>query len=390
VVPFLLMLLSRLRTAACFSNSTVKLFSAELWRPISCLYSLRSCQAPCVVVTGAPGWQRAVLGQPQGAWPLCAPTQLPSRLTVRCRATDRGVVDTVAAVRRVLEPLQVRVEEAHRLADVDSTRARLATLQHDAAADDVWDNPTRGQALATEISSLKEELATLDGCAWRAGQLLLLRDTVPHYVLTMRNTSYHPRGSSKSPRPHSFTSLLEDASFALELAELETAGRGSSSSGGSAAAAGGVAVNDEQHAQAELASMLAEARSSLGQLSAALDRYELRMLLSGQYDEAGALLTITAGAGVVSALRACPPACLPACLAAQRGTEQQRHAPCAHCPVLSLIHSHSAKRTCLHPPPNAAGGVDAMDWAAMLERMYMRWAADHGYSVTVRGACRAL
>jgi hypothetical protein len=30
-----------------------------------------------------------------------------------------------------------------------------------------------------------------------------------------------------------------------------------------------------------------------------------------------------------------------------------------------------------------AGGVDAMDWAEMLERMYSRWAADHSYSLTV-------
>lgn len=31
----------------------------------------------------------------------------------------------------------------------------------------------------------------------------------------------------------------------------------------------------------------------------------------------------------------------------------------------------------------AAGGVDAMDWAEMLERMYSRWAAAHGYSLSV-------
>lgn len=31
----------------------------------------------------------------------------------------------------------------------------------------------------------------------------------------------------------------------------------------------------------------------------------------------------------------------------------------------------------------AAGGVDAMDWSEMLERMYMRWAADQRYSCAV-------
>lgn len=71
--------------------------------------------------------------------------------------------------------------------------------------------------------------------------------------------------------PNRFQSLLEDAAFGLELAEVE--------------------------AEGELAAVLAQARASLQQLGAGLDRWELRMLLSGQYDEAGALLTITAGAG---------------------------------------------------------------------------------------------
>jgi peptide chain release factor 2 len=76
--------------------------------------------------------------------------------------------------------------------------------------------------------------------------------------------------------------LLEDALFALELAELEA----DSSSLGTAAAG-----------DSELASLLGQARTSLQQLSTQLDKWELRMLLSGPYDEAGALLTITAGAG---------------------------------------------------------------------------------------------
>lgn len=78
-----------------------------------------------------------------------------------------------------------------------------------------------------------------------------------------------------------FQALLDDASFALELAELES----DSSSAASAAA------------DSELASLLSQARASLQGLSTGLDKWELRMLLSGPYDEAGALLTITAGAG---------------------------------------------------------------------------------------------
>ena len=80
--------------------------------------------------------------------------------------------------------------------------------------------------------------------------------------------------------PPRFQGLLDDAAFALELAELE--------SDSSSAAEG---------ADSELASLLRQARASLQQLSSGLDKWELRMLLSGPYDEAGALLSITAGAG---------------------------------------------------------------------------------------------
>lgn len=66
----------------------------------------------------------------------------------------------------------------------------------------------------------------------------------------------------------------------MELAELEADSSGAAAS-----------------ADSELASLLRQARASLQQLSSSLDKWELRMLLSGPYDEAGALLSITAGAG---------------------------------------------------------------------------------------------
>ena len=60
-------------------------------------------------------------------------------------------------------------------------------------------------------------------------------------------------------------------------------------------------------------------------ISSAVDRLELKILLSGKYDKGNALLAIHAG----------------------------------------------------------AGGTDSQDWAAMLERMYLRWAEQHGYSVDI-------
>ena len=70
---------------------------------------------------------------------------------------------------------------------------------------------------------------------------------------------------------------------------------------------------------------LEEADAELKELSAEIEAMEVRTLLSGEYDEREALVTIRSG----------------------------------------------------------AGGVDAADWAEMLMRMYLRWAEKHNYSVEV-------
>ena len=89
-------------------------------------------------------------------------------------------------------------------------------------------------------------------------------------------------------------SSLEDTKAIAELLELET---------------------DE--------SLLKEAQTNISQLDRELDRWELQQLLSGPYDESGAVLSINAG----------------------------------------------------------AGGTDAQDWADMLLRMYNRWGENRGYKV---------
>ena len=71
--------------------------------------------------------------------------------------------------------------------------------------------------------------------------------------------------------------------------------------------------------------LLEEANGGLQELRLALDRWELERLLSGTYDQEGAVMSINAG----------------------------------------------------------AGGTDAQDWALMLMRMYTRWAEDRGMKVTV-------
>lgn len=82
-------------------------------------------------------------------------------------------------------------------------------------------------------------------------------------------------------------------------------------------------ASEEGGAEGETA--LAEADAELASLQADVEAMEVRTLLSGEYDEREALVTIRSG----------------------------------------------------------AGGVDAADWAEMLMRMYIRWAEQHGYPVEV-------
>lgn len=69
--------------------------------------------------------------------------------------------------------------------------------------------------------------------------------------------------------------------------------------------------------------LIKESYEQLKNLEKDLDKFEIRLMLSGEYDEADAILTINAG----------------------------------------------------------AGGTDAQDWASMLLRMYMRWAESKGWHV---------
>ncbi len=82
------------------------------------------------------------------------------------------------------------------------------------------------------------------------------------------------------------------------------------------------AVLELLESQADKA-LLQEAQTTITKLNRELDRWEIQKLLSGPYDEQGAVLTINAG----------------------------------------------------------AGGTDAQDWAQMLLRMYSRWGENHGYKV---------
>ena len=85
------------------------------------------------------------------------------------------------------------------------------------------------------------------------------------------------------------------------------------------------AILDDVEVAIELAdeSLFEETQASLKKLEHELDKFDIQQMLSGEYDEANAILTINAG----------------------------------------------------------AGGTDAQDWAEMLLRMYMRWAESKNWKV---------
>lgn len=71
--------------------------------------------------------------------------------------------------------------------------------------------------------------------------------------------------------------------------------------------------------------LIAESYANLNKFEKELDKFEIRLMLGGEYDEADAILTINAG----------------------------------------------------------AGGTDAQDWASLLLRMYMRWVENKGWQVVL-------
>jgi peptide chain release factor 2 len=140
--------------------------------------------------------------------------------------------------------------------DLDSLRARIEKLEHEAADPHLWADQTRAQQVTSELSHTQGELRRVEDLRRR----------------------------------------LDDLPVMYELVEEE---------GGS---------EDRAEADAELKSLRED-----------IEAMEVRTLLSGEYDEREALVTIRSG----------------------------------------------------------AGGVDAADWAEMLMRMYIRWAENHKYPVEV-------
>jgi peptide chain release factor 2 len=171
------------------------------------------------------------------------------RADVRFCDVTTDVSDELKALDQVLASIE-------RVLDIPAMRARLAELQEQAAAPDLWDDQERAQAVNSQLSYVQGDLRRIEDLRRR----------------------------------------LDDLSVLFELADSEA---------------------DE--------ATQTEAETEMAALRREIDALEVRTLLSGEYDQREALVTIRA----------------------------------------------------------EAGGVDAADFAEMLLRMYLRWAERHGYETEV-------
>ncbi|PWH05232.1 peptide chain release factor 2 [Brachybacterium endophyticum] len=155
-----------------------------------------------------------------------------------------------------IQNLRTTLGSIEKVTDLDALKAKIADLEQQASAPDLWDDVENAQKVSAALSHSQSELRRIDD----------------------------------------LSSRIDDLEVMVELAAEE---------------------DDEETAQ--------EAERELSSIHRTLDELEVRTLLSGEYDERNAVVTIRAG----------------------------------------------------------AGGVDAADFAEMLLRMYLRWAERHEYATKV-------
>lgn len=161
-----------------------------------------------------------------------------------------------------IDKLRRTFDQIEAVSDVPALKASIADLTEKSAAPDLWDDPDAAQAVTSKLSHAQSKLERIEKMGER----------------------------------------VEDAETLYEMAVEESTSD--------------VASGQELYAELD---------SEITKISADLSDLEIKTLLSGEYDERDAVVTIRSG----------------------------------------------------------AGGVDAADFAQMLQRMYLRWAERHGYKTKV-------
>ncbi|GIM16989.1 hypothetical protein Vretimale_19550 [Volvox reticuliferus] len=145
-------------------------------------------------------------------------------------------VESLGVLKRKVSEAESRLAAVLEVADVSGCRAKLSSLEHDAAGDGLWADAARAQRMLAEIGALRSEIQELDR----------------------------------------FRSQLEECAFAVELLESEASTDSSNSSssngsegddGSSSSGAGGGGLSPEQVVIAR------EAAATLRRLNQGLDGY---------------------------------------------------------------------------------------------------------------------
>ncbi|QJC22159.1 peptide chain release factor 2 [Arcanobacterium buesumense] len=161
-----------------------------------------------------------------------------------------------------IEELRRSFSQIEAVTNVSALEAQIADLTEKSGAPDLWDDPEQAQAVTSQLSHAQSELERVARMRERIADLATL------YEMAVEESQ-------------------TDAQMGAEL--------------------------------------LSEVDGELETVRSDLSALEIKTLLSGEYDERDAVVTIRSG----------------------------------------------------------AGGVDAADWAQMLQRMYLRWAERHGYATKV-------
>ena len=187
-------------------------------------------------------------------------------MTASCTDARRPAVDSALVAStdfsQEIPNLRSTLTSIEKVTDVEALDAKIADLEQQASAQDLWDDVDNAQKVTSALSHAQSERRRITDLSQR----------------------------------------IEDLEVMVQLAEEE-----------------------------DDAGTLAEAEAELVSIHKTLDELEVRTLLSGEYDERNAVVTIRAG----------------------------------------------------------AGGVDAADFAEMLMRMYLRWAENRGYSSKVMDTSHA-
>lgn len=201
------------------------------------------------------------------------------------KSSYNAMADRKSAAKRKLAELRDRVSANTAAADIDMCTVMVKELESRSTSPGFWDKPARARADLRKLASYKQIVQRAS--RWKAGI-----EEIEASIELAQEAATVFTGHNEMLHLDTVKDFLGEDAYRLDNMEED---------------------------------MMKEAEETLVALRCEMESWEMEQLLDGPHDRAGAILTITAG----------------------------------------------------------AGGTDAQDWAAMLARMYMRWGERRGWEARV-------